>query len=137
MPMTNPELTVTHVDRDGQLYHVSEARHRGETEFVHRKHPLNAGEWYQVRISDQDAEKLGFKELSKSHKEREALREMVESLPVKERDLINQMVLSLLASVGNPISGKAFMLAIAIVNVEVACNAIDLGVVGPNGEFTN
>jgi len=72
--------------------------------------------------------------MNKSEIERANVRRIIDDMPPKERDLCNQMILSLLASVGHPISGRTFMMAIAYVNTEIACNTIRLGIVGPEGE---
>lgn len=74
--------------------------------------------------------------MNKSEIERGNMRAIIDSMPPAEKALCQKMILSLLASVGHPVTGRTFMMAVAAVNVEIACNSIRLGVVGPNGEDT-
>lgn len=75
--------------------------------------------------------------MNKSEIERANVQRIIAAMPEAERNLCNKMLLSLMASVGHPITGRTFMMAIAAANCEIACTTIRLGVVDENGEATN
>lgn len=73
--------------------------------------------------------------MNKSEIERANVMAVIDQMSSHERDLCLRMHQSLMMSVGHPISGNTFMMAIALANCDIACSAIALGIVAPDGSF--
>lgn len=72
---------------------------------------------------------------NKSEIERDNVMSIINNMPHHERDLCLRMHQSLMLSVGHPVTGNTFMMAIALANCDIACSAIMLGIVAPDGSF--
>lgn len=71
--------------------------------------------------------------MNKSEIEKANIVSIIDAMDPKESNLCKAMIESLLASVGHPITGKTFMMAVAYVNCEVAVALIRLGLVNEDG----
>lgn len=73
--------------------------------------------------------------MNKSEIELQNITDIINEMEPAERELCRAMVASLLASIGNPIHGKTFMLAVAFANCEVAVHNIKMGLVNSDGSI--
>lgn len=73
--------------------------------------------------------------MNKSEIELANVNAVIADMPEHERVLCLRMIDSLMMSVGHPVTGNTFMMAIAQVNCQIAVSAIRMGVVDENGAF--
>lgn len=71
--------------------------------------------------------------MNKSEIEKANIVAIIDAMDPKESHLCKSMIGALLASVGHPVTGKTFMMAVAYVNCEVAVALIRLGLVNEDG----
>lgn len=73
--------------------------------------------------------------MNKSELELQNIQSIIDEMPVAERALCVSMVSSLMASVGNPVYGRTFMIAVAFTNCQVAVHNIKMGLVNSDGSI--
>lgn len=73
--------------------------------------------------------------MNKSELELQNVQSIIDEMPVAERALCVSMVSSLMASVGHPVHGRVFMIAVAFTNCQVAVHNIKMGLVNENGSI--
>lgn len=71
--------------------------------------------------------------MNKSEIELENVTKIMDEMPAGERALCVRMIASLMASIGNPIDGRVFMIAVAYTNCQVAVHNIKMGLVNQDG----
>lgn len=71
--------------------------------------------------------------MNKSEIELQNIESIIREMPAKEQATCVAMIQSLMASVGNPIHGQTFMIAVAHVNCQVAVHNIKMGLVNEDG----
>jgi len=71
--------------------------------------------------------------MNKSEIELQNVQDLINQMPAGEREMCARMVDSLNASIGHPLHGRVFMLAVAYVNCQVAVTTIRLGLVNEDG----
>jgi len=71
--------------------------------------------------------------MNKSEIELENVQSIINEMPVAERALCTSMIASLMASVGHPVHGRVFMIAVAYTNCQVAVHNIKMGLVNEDG----
>lgn len=73
--------------------------------------------------------------MNKSELELQNIQCIIDEMPVAERALCVSMVSSLMASVGHPVHGRVFMIAVAFINCQVAVHNIKMGLVNEDGSI--
>lgn len=73
--------------------------------------------------------------MNKSEIELQNIQSIIDEMPVAERALCVSMVSSLMASVGHPVHGRVFMIAVAFTNCQVAVHNIKMGLVNEDGSM--
>lgn len=73
--------------------------------------------------------------MNKSELELQNIQSIIDEMPVAERALCVSMVSSLMASVGHPVHGRVFMIAVAFTNCQVAVHNIKMGLVNEDGSI--
>lgn len=73
--------------------------------------------------------------MNKSEVELQNVTDIMNAMPAAEKALCTAMISSLMASVGNPIHGRTFMIAVAYTNCQVAVHNIKMGLVNEDGSI--
>lgn len=71
--------------------------------------------------------------MNKSEIELQNIQAIMDEMPANERVTCVAMIQSLMMSIGNPIHGRTFMIAIAYANCQVAVHNIKMGLVNSDG----
>lgn len=71
--------------------------------------------------------------MNKSEQELQNVQTIIDEMPEAERALCVAMISSLMASVGHPVHGRVFMIAVAYTNCQVAVHNIKMGLVNEDG----
>lgn len=75
--------------------------------------------------------------MNKSEVELANCEAIINAMPAGEQVMCRRMIQSLLASIGHPLHGRVFMIAVAWANCNVAVTSIRLGLVNEQGEPTS
>lgn len=71
--------------------------------------------------------------MNKSETERQAISDIIDTMPTLEKERCLSMIRSLLMSCADPKTGETFTLALAFANTEMAVRYIAAGIVSPDG----
>lgn len=72
--------------------------------------------------------------MNKSETERQAISDIIDTMPPEEKSKCLSMIRSLLLSCADPKTGETFTLALAFANTEMAVRYIAAGIVSPDGK---
>lgn len=72
--------------------------------------------------------------MNKSETERQAISDIIDTMPEKEKAQCLSMIRSLLMSLADPVTGQTFMMAVAFANADMAVRLIAAGIVTADGK---